>query len=634
MTNQELYQTIIEIQQKDNISRDNFKRYLKNHYLDLYEELMVKTSFLNKFEDPSDKNKIVSIYERLYCLKNELKDRPRCKVCHTEYVCRFIRGDNTYSKWCSARCQASDPECISKSKQTRKNKYGDEKYIGIDKARETRYNKYHGQWSSPDQVKKSKQTKKDRYGDEKYNNIEQMMETKKDRYGDSCYNNHEKISKTKKDRYGDENYNNREKFKETLSSFTEERWEEILNLRINTNEYRYGYKHQLQRPEIKKKIIETVRNNYGVDSVFQLDNVRGVRILNQKIKSWNTILNNGKYTPLFTFDDFKDCITRTTYFNFRCNVCGHIFKSRYAEGRIISRCPECEPGLYRLSQTKVYEFLNHIDSDCEYIQNIRDILNGYEIDIGSKKSKFLIEYDGLIWHTYEPNPRGNTKPKNYHLMKTENCEKQGYTLIHITDDEWIGNEKLCKGMIRSILGKKSYSIYSNKCKIIEVDNETKDKYISKYTFSYTDNSSIRIALTYKNRIVSMITLMKCDDNGKYKILNYIELNNFHIINGFDKMIKYFEQTYTPKELISYLDRRWYNLKTSYLNGFELIETTEPNFWYTDGTVKYNQMIFIDENKAIELCEKYDKSKSILENMNMNGYKRFYDSGTFIFHKKY
>lgn len=77
-----------------------------------------------------------------------------------------------------------------------------------------------------------------------------------------------KIKSTKLERYGDENYNNREKFKETLSSFTEERWEEILNLRINTNEYRYGYKHQLQRPEIKKKIIETVRNNYGVDSVF------------------------------------------------------------------------------------------------------------------------------------------------------------------------------------------------------------------------------------------------------------------------------------------------------------------------------------------------------------------------------
>lgn len=104
----EILKTVKSLEGK--VSRDNTARYLKNHFPEAYDGIMSLTWFLDKF-DSADKNKKISLFERVYCLENGLRDRPRCRRCGTEYVCGFNKQADEYRKWCSARCQASDPEC-------------------------------------------------------------------------------------------------------------------------------------------------------------------------------------------------------------------------------------------------------------------------------------------------------------------------------------------------------------------------------------------------------------------------------------------------------------------------------------------------------------------------------------------
>ena len=623
MTDKELYEKTIEIQQKDNISRDNFNRYLKNHYSELYNKILERTSFLSSVHLKGRKNNSVSLYERLYCIKNSLYDIPKCQHCKAKYVARFYTHLDEYSKWCSTKCQVSDPECINKSKKTRLELYGNENFNNMNKSRITRYKNYNGKWNPYDFKQKVKNTKKLRFGDENYVNVEKIKRTKLERYGDSGFNNMKKNYETKLKNHGDPYFNNRDKFKKTLSEFTDKKWDDIKIKREETNLKIIGVKYQTQSKDVQDKIKNTMITRYGTNSPLQLDYVRNANIELLKKRSLSRIHLNGKYSPLFSDQEFIENRNRYKYWDFKCNKCGTIFKSRYVEGKIKSRCPNCEPKKFMLSQTNLYNFIKDHSGYDDVLQNNHKILDGLEIDIVSEKGKFGIEYDGLYWHSIAPGRR--ITDKNYHLNKTELANSKGYKLIHITEDEWLENEKLCKGLLRRILNFKKYHISQNKCSIVELTENEKNVFISKYSFSGDDNSSIRIGLKYKNYIVSCITLMKKKDY--WRILNYCTLNNFEITNDFNTMIDYFVLKYKPVEIRYNLDRRWFNDLNS--NRFTLDNTTDVKCWYTSHCDRFETIDFTRKTLP-NIIDNYDKSKTIVENLENNGYGRYYDCGNLVY----
>ena len=80
-------------------------------------------------------------------------------------------------------------------------------------------------------------------------------------------------------------------------------------------------------------------------------------------------------------------------------------------------------------EREITQFLNDngLQTECN-----RQILIGKEIDILIPDKKVGIEYDGLLWHT----EGFGKKHRSYHLNKTLECNKKGYALIHIFEDEF------------------------------------------------------------------------------------------------------------------------------------------------------------------------------------------------------
>lgn len=57
----------------------------------------------------------------------------------------------------------------------------------------------------------------------------------------------------------------------------------------------------------------------------------------------------------------------------------------------------------------------------------------------------------MFWHNCDKPYAGKTTPAMYHYSKSIECSKLGIRLVHIFEDEWANNPKLCKSKLRKIL---------------------------------------------------------------------------------------------------------------------------------------------------------------------------------------
>ena len=163
-------------------------------------------------------------------------------------------------------------EYLEKTRETKLERYGDEKYVNIDKIKETCLEKYGEEYyiSTHDFKIKSLETMNNKYGvDRPLQNkeiLEKLITTNNKRYGvDFVLQNEEireKSNKTKLERYGDENYNNREQYKETCLE-------------------KFGFDNPNKNEIIKNKIINTMYERYGVYYPAQLE------------KFYNKMIKNG-----------------------------------------------------------------------------------------------------------------------------------------------------------------------------------------------------------------------------------------------------------------------------------------------------------------------------------------------------
>jgi len=111
-----------------------------------------------------------------------------CEWCNSTFKTREI---NT-RRFCSNECRieyGKTSEC--NEKRVASNIRSNRELYGVDYFYQT-----------PDFLEKSKETKKEKYGDPTYVNSEKAKRTKLKRYGDPTYNNFEKYIETCKNRYG------------------------------------------------------------------------------------------------------------------------------------------------------------------------------------------------------------------------------------------------------------------------------------------------------------------------------------------------------------------------------------------------------------------------------------------------
>jgi very-short-patch-repair endonuclease len=272
--------------------------------------------------------------------------------------------------------------------------------------------------------------------------------------------------------------------------------------------------------------------------------------------------------------------------------------------------------------------------ESDIVCNDRKILNGLELDIYIPKFKLAIEFDGIIWHSEFI---GNKSP-DYHLIKTEVCNRKGIKLLHIFENEWIKKQDIVKSKIKYALNNNTKTIFARKCIIEETPLSIKNAFLNKYHIQGDDKSQIAVGAYFDNVLVAVMTFgnkrialgSKSSNKDEYEMYRFCT-GDASVIGIGGKLLSYFIKTYNPKKIISYADRRWSGKNSFYEKiQFKLDSITRPNYWYfnlKDPYVLYHRFGF-RKSELIKKLERYDPNLTEWQNMQLNGYDRIWDCGNF------
>lgn len=280
-------------------------------------------------------------------------------------------------------------------------------------------------------------------------------------------------------------------------------------------------------------------------------------------------------------------------------------------------------------EMELHEFLKN--NNVEFETN-RQILIGKEIDILIPSINLGIEFDGLRWHS----EFYGKKDRNYHLNKTILCNKKGYSLIHIFEDEYINNKDIVLSKLKHII-KKDYDlpkIQGRKITIKEIYKNDAEVFLNKFHIQGFTSSTIYLGGFYNGELVSVMTFKNGTISNKHWELTRFATNyNYRYQGVGGKLFSYFIKHYNPKCVISFADRRWTtkpdnNLYTNL--GFKLYSITKPDYRYYNNKIdKFKRFHKFTFNKN-KLSKKYGFPLTMTEKeMAIEaGFDRIWDCGLF------
>lgn len=404
----------------------------------------------------------------------------------------------------------------------------------------------------------------------------------------------------------------------------------VLQKATKTNLEKYGCERPSQNEEIQTKIKDTNIKKYGVASTLQ-DEVTIEKIkLTRKANYWNNflvLLCAKKIEYMMDKDYFLNNLTGFKYKCLRCNrefvvdnsnadriFCTCMkYRSKY-EDEIIEELKKYYCG--EIKPNKLF-----IDSD-----NKR-----FEIDVFIPEFNIGIDFGGMFWHSHI------NKEKNYHQEKYLFFKKMGIKLIQVFENEWKNNKDVVLSIIKNhLVGNEK--IYARNCDIREMPNKEYQLFLINNHLQKYASAPIRIGLYYNNELMSLVSFRNSryntEDKNKYTNDYQYELTRsctkigYTVVGGFARLLNYFEVNFKPRNIVSYIDVRYFNGNSYEKNGFILKHLTKPNYHYfhkNEQLVLYNRMAF-QKSKLKDKLETYDPNLTEYENMLINGYYKIYDAG--------
>jgi very-short-patch-repair endonuclease len=561
---------------------------MKNNILVNKKGHCIKEIFLKK-DNTSLYNKIVKFNLtfgniiwtcKVYNYINNILELPKCYSCNNSV--KFISFKFGYRKYCSSKCATNSPEFKAKKEETMIKNYD---------------------------VKNPSQSK--------------TIQAKKE--------------KTLLKNYGVIHPFKSEIIKERAVQTNIKHWgvknvsqSDIVNERKKETMLKnYNVEYSFQSEEIKNKITATIQNKYNVDHYVESKDNRICIKNSMDIKRkefWSDYLKINTSDIIISGNTIiikNLCKIHNSFEINRYNL-----YNRTIVGAFENICTLCNPisESSSIKENEVGDFIVNELNIKNVIKKDKTILKGKEIDIYCLDNKLGIEFDGLYWHS------DNKKDENYHLNKTNKCEKQGIQLLHIFEDEWLHKKEIVKSIIRSKLNLINNKIYGDECQIREINSKTCKEFLEINHIQGNINSKIKIGLFYNDELVSVMTFNKKRSiEGEYEILRFSNKINKVVIDGASKLLNYFIKEHQPKKLTTLVDRRYDQGDLYKELGFEFINNSKTNYFYFKPSemIKYYRFKF---RKDVLIKQGFDESKTEFQIMAERGYLRIYDCGHMKFEK--
>lgn len=494
-----------------------------------------------------------------------------CKTCNVSFEMRRSKT----KIYCSKKCSNADPDTKSKIANSQKSTF---------------IKKYGMHPMQTDETKK---------------NLKNSLMSK---YGVEHYSKHvnfrEKVESTLLAKYGDKNYNNLEK-------------------RRSTSVKKYGVDNYSKSEEYKTKYKQTCNEKYGVDHYSLTKNYKDAH----KKAMFDKFLKNERFVNFIAEFTMEEYCGVTNKFNkkypFKCKRCDASTECFIDDGKA-PRCSVCDSCEMSTFQSEIYDFIkNELRIECS--TNDRQLIFPKEIDIYIPHKKIGIECNGIYWHSEVL----GKKNKTYHINKTLNCIKNGIHLIHIYENEWNNKKTIIKSILRNILNCNTNKLGARKCTVREIDKQTCKVFLNENHLQGNDHSSVKYGLFHDEELVGAMTFCKSrfDKNCEWELSRYCNKINYTVNGAANKLFFHFLKTHSPRNVVTYSDRKIFDGGV-YLNmGFKFVKNTTPGYYYIiDNYKTLKSRMGFQKHKLKNLLPEYDSRLSEWENMKNHGYDRIWDCG--------
>lgn len=278
--------------------------------------------------------------------------------------------------------------------------------------------------------------------------------------------------------------------------------------------------------------------------------------------------------------------------------------------------------------------------ECEIVEEIKRWYNdtiitsakilscNREVDILLPDDSIAIEYCGLYWH----NDTHNRITPLYHANKMKECQTLGVRLVTIFEDEWLHNPKLVIQKLKRILKcDKSDSIYARNTSVItEVDKKHKGIFYKENHIQGNDKSTHTLGLIFNGTYVAMMSFIK--RGTIWELSRYASARS--IPGGFSKLLYHFEKYFLPKVVISFADLRWSVGNLYSTNGFSLVHTAKPTYYYVRGTTRLHRSNFMKDKIKKNYPHVFDPALTESEMTNKLQLPKIWDCGKLKYEKRY
>lgn len=358
---------------------------------------------------------------------------------------------------------------------------------------------------------------------------------------------------------------------------------------------------------------EVVSNKYLTEQSFK----------SRHPKEWNIIVENCKEIDA-SFSEKRYMYKNEMQERPICPICKSK-KTKYI-GSYSGYTKTCASNSCILSSSAMEQTI--LDFVKKYYPNAesRVKLYGHEVDIYMEGLKLGIEFNGLYWHSTK------FKDKEYHQKKKLELLKNGITLIHVWEDDWLFKRDIVESIILNNLKQNNIKIYARECEIKEVDSFHASNFINDNHIQGKCKGSINIGLFYMNELVSLMTfsngrmIMKNTNKG-LELLRFCNKKTYTVVGGASKLFSYFVKKYKPDTVISYANLDISNGNIYRVLGFVETSITPPGYWWCKDNKKYNRSNFMKHKIAIT---EDDKKKTENQIMTERGYYKIWNSGNIKF----
>lgn len=211
----------------------------------------------------------------------------------------------------------------------------------------------------------------------------------------------------------------------------------------------------------------------------------------------------------------------------------------------------------------------------DYRTSDRSILCGRELDIVVDSRKLAIEVNGVVFHSEQWG-----KDRNYHVDKTNDAVKLGYSLIHVWEDEIVQRPAIVKSIIASKLGRLSNRVFARNTQIVSLDKNQKRAFLDANHIQGNDTSTINYGLVCGDKIVALMTFRvpRFNHEAMWELVRYCNLLDSTVVGGFSKLLKHFRSIHAGS-IVSYSDNGRSRGDVYQRNGFVLLSDNPAGYYY-------------------------------------------------------